>query len=39
MEAHAYLPEYSRENKWKPVNAAEMKKFLALVLLMGIVRY
>ncbi|KAK7090835.1 hypothetical protein V1264_010585 [Littorina saxatilis] len=38
LEANPNLPEFSRANKWEPVNAAEMKKFLALVLLMGIVR-
>ncbi|KAK7095548.1 hypothetical protein V1264_006938 [Littorina saxatilis] len=38
LEANPNLPEFSRANKWEPVDAAEMKQFLALVLLMGIVR-
>ena len=37
-EAHEILPEYSRANKWEPLDAAEMKKCLALVPLMGTVR-
>ena len=34
----ANLPPHSRANSWEETNRNEMKKFLALVLLMGIVR-
>lgn len=35
---HQNLPPNSRANHWKETNRNEMKKFLALALLMGIVR-
>lgn len=37
IESHPNIGEYSRVHKWEKVERAEMKKFLALVLLMGIV--
>lgn len=38
LAANPNLTQHSRANFWQPVDTAEMKKFLALVLLMGIVR-
>ena len=37
-EAHPMLPRYSRARQWKDVSVDEMKKFLALYFLTGIVR-
>ena len=37
IQSHPQLPPHSRVHKWIETNEEEMKKFLALVLLMGII--
>ena len=38
IDSHPNLPQFSRVRQWVPVDAEEIKKFLGLVLLMGIVK-
>ncbi|KAL8588964.1 hypothetical protein ACOMHN_065746 [Nucella lapillus] len=38
LEANPNLPPHARAKNWTPVDAGEMKRFLGLVLLMGIVK-
>ncbi|KAL8567072.1 hypothetical protein ACOMHN_027499 [Nucella lapillus] len=38
LEANPNLPPHARAKDWTPVDAGEMKRFLGLVLLMGIVK-